>query len=67
MGRIGALRVRWTGLSRLGRAGLLAAVLGTGAVLAGAAVDAASGRGTPAPVVWHDQVSDGTSAPTTAH
>jgi len=67
MGRIGNLRARWTGLSRLGRAGLLAAALGTGAVLAGAAVDAASGRGAPTPVVWHDQVSDGTIAPTPAH
>jgi hypothetical protein len=67
MGRIGTLRARWTGLSRLGRAGLMAAALGTGAVLAGAGVDAVSGRDTPAPVVWHDQVSDGTIAPTAAH
>ena len=63
MGRIGTLRARWTKLSRLGRTGLVAAAVGAGAVLAGAAVDAASGRGTPPPVVWHDRVSDGTVPP----
>jgi hypothetical protein len=50
-------------MSRRGRAGLVAAAVASGAVLAGAAVAAVSGRGTPAPVVWHDQVSDGTVAP----
>ena len=66
MGRIGTLQARWTTLSRLGRAGLVAAAVGVGAVLAGAAVDATSGRGTPPPVVWHDRVSDGTIAPPAA-
>ena len=39
MGRIGTLQARWTTLSRLGRAGLVAAAVGVSAVLAGAAVD----------------------------
>jgi len=55
---IGTVQATWTGLSRRRRAGVVAALtaVAAGAVLAGAAVDAASGRGTPAPVVWHDQV-----------
>jgi hypothetical protein len=63
MGRIGTLRAKWSGLSRLGRAGLVAAGVAAGAGLAGAAVHAVSGGGTPPPIVWHDQVSDGTAAP----
>ena len=66
MGRIGTLQARWTTLSRLGRAGLVAAAVGVGAVLAGAAVDTTPGRGTPPPVVWHDRVSDSTITPPTA-
>jgi hypothetical protein len=66
MGRIGTLRAKWIGLSRAARAGLVVAAVGVGAAVAGAAVDAAAGRDVPAPVVWHDQVSDGTVAPPAA-
>jgi hypothetical protein len=65
MGRIGTLRARWAAWSRLRRAAVATAVL-AGAAFAGAAVHAASGRGTPPPIVWHDQVSDSTATPTAA-
>lgn len=63
MGRIGAPRAKWIGLSRTVRAGLVAAGVGVGAVAAGAAIDAAAGRNGPSSVVWHDQISDRTVAP----
>jgi len=64
MGRIGTLRATWSRLSRLGRTGLVAGAVAAGAVVAGAAVHAGSGGGTPAPIVWHDHVTDGSATPT---
>ncbi|HYT37974.1 MAG TPA: hypothetical protein VEN99_00610, partial [Acidimicrobiia bacterium] len=60
MGRIGALRARWSGLSRPRRVAVIAAVaLAAGGVAAG--VVAVSDPGLPAPVVWRDQVADPTT------
>src|SRR2546423_9174963 len=60
MGRIGALRARWSGLSRPRRVAVIAVVVvAVGGV--GAGVVAVSGPRSPAPVVWHDQVADPTT------
>jgi hypothetical protein len=63
MGRIGGFRARWSALSRRRRAAVVAAVFVTAGVI-GAGISAASGQGTPAPVVWRDHVADATNAST---
>jgi hypothetical protein len=67
MGRISVWRARWSARSRRHRAGVAAAVV-VAAGLVGVGINAASGPGNRAPVVWHDHVADPgpTTAPSTA-
>ena len=66
MGRIGALRARWSARSRRHRAGVVAVVVVT-AGLVGVGISASSSQGSRAPVVWHDHVADpgSTTTPST--
>jgi hypothetical protein len=63
MGRIGRWRARWSGLSRPRRLGAIAAVAVAAGVV-GVAVEAGSGDGIPAPIVWQDHVLDPTTTTT---
>ncbi len=63
MGRIGVWRARWSARSRRHRAGAAAAIV-VAAGLVGVGINAASGHGTRAPVVWHDHVADPGTATT---
>jgi hypothetical protein len=63
MGRIRSVQARWTALSRPRRLAAIATVA-VAAGLAGAAAEAGSGHGTPAPVVWRDHVVDPTTSTT---
>ncbi|HKN38705.1 MAG TPA: hypothetical protein VJ456_06320, partial [Acidimicrobiia bacterium] len=60
MGRMGALRARWSGLPPRRRAGVAAVAVAVTAGLIAVGAVAGSGGGAPAPVIWRDHVADPT-------